>query len=54
MLENLGKILVGNYESNFVTKTKNQEIRDNQQERLLKTKKNPQRLYAKALNKGKI
>jgi hypothetical protein len=39
MLENLKEFLVGNYESNFVTKTKNQEMRDNQQERLLKQRR---------------
>ena len=47
MLEHLVKLLVGNYKSDFVTTTENQEGRDNQQERLLH-EKNPQRLHARA------
>ena len=35
MLEPLDEFLVGNCRSDFATKTENQEIKDNQQERLL-------------------
>ena len=46
MLEYLDEFLVGNCRSDFATKTENQEIKDNQQERLL-DEKDPQRLYAR-------
>ena len=36
MLENLVEFLVGNYKSDFVMITENQEKRDNQQERFLR------------------
>ncbi len=39
MLEYLNEFLVGNYKSDFVMITENQEIRDNQQERFLNFRK---------------
>ena len=53
MLEHLFELFVGNYEGDFVTKTENQKVRDNQQERFL-IEKNPQRLNAKRIKNSKI